>query len=219
MNTRKLVLITAVFALVFAGAAVAAGSTKTKLFKWVDKDGVVHYGSSVPPEYSSQQSEQINAQGEVVKVQEAQKTPEQIAAEARNQQQVKQNAESAAAQKAHDKVLQDTYTSVEDIERDRDSKVSAIDAQINVLNGSITASQNTLADFQGRANELTSKNKPVPEDLQKHIDGAKQQLVANQQQLLLQEQRKQQMEDQFVKDIARYKELTGQIPAPAATTH
>ena len=221
MNTRKLALLVAAVSLVFAAAAVAGGSSnvKTKMYRWVDKDGVVHYGSSVPPEYAAQQSEQIDSEGNVVKVQQAQKTPEQVAAAQKAQQQALQDAEAAKAQKAKDKVLLDTYTSVEDIQRDRDSKLSAIDAQVNVLNGSISASQTTLAEFQGRANELTSKDKPVPPDLQKHIDGAKQQLIANQQQLLLQQQYKQQMEDQFVKDIARYKELTGETPAPAAASH
>ena len=218
MNTRKLASLAAIVALAFAVAAAAAPA-KTKLYKWVDKNGVTQYGSSIPPEYASQASQQLNAQGQVVSSQTAQKTPEQLAAEAQAAQQAQQQAQADAVVKAHDKVLLDTYTSVADMERDRDSKVSAIDAQINVLNGSISSSQTTLADFQGRATELASKNKPVPPDLEKHIDAAKQQLIANQQQLLLQQQHKQDMEQQFVKDIARYKALTGQTPAPAAATH
>jgi len=207
MNTRKLILLVTALLLVF-GTAYAGTTAKTKLYKWVDKNGVTQYGSSIPPEYASQQSEQLNAQGQVVKTQEAQKTPEQVAAEAKAQQQAQQQAKAAAAQQTRDKVLLDTYTSVPDIERDRDSKLSAIDAQINVLNGSITSAQKTLADFQSRASELTSKDKPITPDLQKHIDAAKQRLIENQQQLLQQEQYKQQMSDQFKADIERYKELT-----------
>ena len=209
MNTRKLSLLAATLLLAFG---VAHADSKTKLYKWVDKNGVTQYGSSIPPEYASQQSEQLNAQGQVVKTQEAQKTPEQLAADAKAQQLAQQQAQAVAAKQAHDKVLLDTYTSVADMERDRDSKLSAIDAQINVLNGSISASQNTLADFQGRANELTGKNKPVPPDLQKHIDNAKQQLILNQQELLKQQEYKQQMSDQFKADIERYKELTSPQP-------
>jgi hypothetical protein len=215
MRARKYVLLFAALLLAVAGLA-HADSSKVKVYKWVDKDGVTHFGSSIPPEYASQQSEQLNAQGQVVSTQSAQKTPAQLAAEAQAQQQAQQQAAAQAVVQAHDKVLLDTYTSVADIERDRDSKLSAIDAQITVLNGSIGAAQNTLADFQGRASELTQKNKPVSPDLQKHIDAAKQQLILNQQQLLTQQQYKQQMTDQFVSDIARYKQLTG---APAAATH
>jgi len=209
---RKQIVLFAALMLIAAGAMAAP----TKVYKWVDKDGVVHFGSSVPPEYASQQTEQLNAQGQVIKTQAAQKTPEQLAADAKAQQQAKQQAQAQADAARRDKVLLDTYTSVADIERDRDSKLSAIDAQINVLNGSITAAQNTFAEFQGRASELTQKNKPVPPDLQKHIDAAKQQLIANQQQLLTQQQYRQQMSDLFAADISRYTELTA---APAAATH
>ncbi len=207
----KLLLLSAL--LLVTGTALAGGpAAKTKLFKWVDKDGVTHYGSSIPPEYASQASEQLNAQGAVVKTTEAQKTPEQLAAEAKAKQQEEQQAQAVAAQKARDKVLLDTYTSVADIERDRDSKLSAIDAQINVLNGSISNVQNNLAEYQSRAQELADKNKPVPADLQKNIDNSRQQLLLNQQQLLQQQQYKQQMAEQFKADIARYQELTAPPP-------
>ncbi|HSN17669.1 MAG TPA: DUF4124 domain-containing protein [Gammaproteobacteria bacterium] len=219
MKKRNFALLVAAIGLVVVGAAYAGGNSKVKMYKWVDKDGVTHYGSSVPPEYASQQSEQLNAQGQVVKTQAAQKTPEQLAAEAKAQQEAQQQAAAVAAAKAHDRVLLDTYTSVPDMERDRDSKLSAIDAQINVLNGSISGVENALADFQGRAKELTARGKPTPPSLQKQIDDSNQQLIENQQQLLQQEQYKKQMQDQFVKDIARYKVLTHQVPeaATAAT--
>jgi chromosome segregation ATPase len=209
---RTQIVLFAALMLLAAGTLAAT----TKVYKWVDKDGVVHFGSSIPPEYASQQTEQLNAQGQVIKTQAAQKTPEQLAAEAQAKQQAQQQAQTKADAAKRDKVLLDTYTSIADIERDRDSKLSAIDAQINVLNGSITSAQNTLAEFQGRAAELTEKNKPVAPDLQKHIDAARQQLILNQQQLLTQQQYRQQMSDQFAGDISRYKELTA---APPAATH
>jgi chromosome segregation ATPase len=214
MKTRNLLLLSAAVLLILSAGAYAG--SKTKLYKWVDKNGVTQYGSSIPPEYASQQSEVLNAQGQVIKTQAAQKTPEQLAAESQAQQQVKQQSQAQADAAKRDKVLLDTYTSVGDIERDRDSKLSAFDAQITVLNGSITSAQNTLAEFQGRASELTQKDKPVPPDLQKHIDAARQQLILNQQQLLTQQQERQQLSDKFVADIVRFKQLTA---APAETTH
>jgi len=218
MNVRKLTLLAAALLLAFGGAALA-DTGKTKLYKWVDKDGVIHYGSSIPPEYASQASEQLNSQGEVIGTTAAQKTPEQLAAEAKAEQLAQQQADAQRTQAARDRVLLDTYTSVADIERDRESKLSAIDAQINVLNGSIAGVQNSVAEYQSRANELNSKGKPVPPDLQRHINESQQQLVTNQQQLLQQQQHKQQVAQQFVDDIARYKQLTGLTPAPGSSTH
>ena len=213
MKSRSLILLAV--ALLMTGSLAHADNTQ-KLFKWVDKQGVTHYGSTIPPEYAAQQSEQIDSHGNVVKTTEAQKTPAQLAAEQAAQQQAAQKAQADAAKQAHDKVLLDTYTSTKDMERDRDSKLSAIDAQINVFNGTITGLQTTLADLQDRSNELVSKNKPVPPSLDKQIAGAKAQLITNQQQLLLQQQHKQEVATEYANDIARYNELTA---PPASTTH
>jgi hypothetical protein len=216
MKSRTLLLL-AVAALFLAAEptlVLADTTTKVKMYKWVDKDGVTHYGSSIPPEYAAQASQGLNSQGQVVESTSAQKTPAQIAAEQAAQQQATQKAQADALQQEHDKVLLDTYTSVGDMERDRDSKLSAIDAQINVFNGTITGLQSTLADLQDRSSELTSKGKDVPPKLQKQIDDTKTQLIANQQQLLGQEQHKQQVATQYADDIARYKELTAKPATP-----
>ena len=209
MKARSLLFLVALLASVAAHA-------DNKLYKWVDKQGVTHYGSSIPPEYAAQQSEQLDSHGNVVKVQEAEKTPEQLAAEQKARQAVEAQAQAVAAAKAHDQVLLDTYTSTADMERDRDSKLAAIDAQINVFNRTIGGLQTTLADLQGRSNELASKNKPVTPQLQKQIDDAKNQLIANQQGLLAEQKHKQDVAAQFTTDIARFKQLTA---APASATH
>src|SRR6267142_3442797 len=116
MKLRNCIFLFAATTLLTVGStAYAAG----KLYKWVDDKGVVHYGSVIPPEYAKQQSQQLNTQGVVVETQQAQKTPEQLAAEAKLQAQQEQAADAAAAKAAHDKVLLDTYTSLGDMERDR----------------------------------------------------------------------------------------------------
>ncbi len=214
MKSRKFVFF--IFIALLSVSALAFAGTGPKLYKWVDKDGITHYGSTIPPEYASQQTEQIDAQGNVVKVQAAEKTPEQLAAEQKAQQQATQQAQVDAAQQAHDKVLLDTYTSTAGMNRDRDSKLSSIDAQVNVFIGTITGLQTTLADLQDRSNELASKNQPVTPKLQKQIDDTKAQLITNQQQLLKEQQNKQEVSAQFTNDIARFKQLTA---APPAATH
>ena len=210
MKARKPILSIAIVLLTVCGYALA--DSGTKMYRWVDKDGVVHYGSVIPPEYAQQQSQTLNAQGQVVQTQQAEKTPAQLAAEAKAKQEADQKAAAEAAQKARDKVLLDTYASPTDITRDRDSKLAAIDTQINVLSGTINSLQATLAEYQGRAADLTKSNKPVSANLQKQIDTTREQLVQNQQSLLQQQQHKKQVSDQFAADIARYQQLTAPQP-------
>ena len=72
-----------------AGAAPAGGR---KMFKWVDEQGVTHDGDHIPPEYATQEQHVVNSQGIETERIEAQKTPDQMAAE--------ENKKFDAAQKA-----------------------------------------------------------------------------------------------------------------------
>ena len=57
-------LLPALLVALCAGLAHAqSGKDKTKLYRWVDKDGQVHYGDSVPPEYAEQDRDILNRQG------------------------------------------------------------------------------------------------------------------------------------------------------------
>src|SRR5574337_94410 len=59
MHTRIVaLLLSAALTATLAGGVLAQQQNGPKLYKWVDKNGVTHYGSSVPPEYANQQAAQ-----------------------------------------------------------------------------------------------------------------------------------------------------------------
>lgn len=217
MRNRIIVL---ALTMVLAGISTTAFAGGPKLYKWTDEHGVVHYGSSIPPQYAKQQSEQLNAQGMVVKTIQAQKTPEQLAKEKQEQEaaaaKARQEAEQAAAQRAHDQMLLDTYVSVSDMDRDRDSRISAIDSQINVTNASISGLQSSLADYQSQADGYTKRGKPVPDALQQKLDDTQEQLAVNQKLLLQQQQKKQAVRAEFKADEARFRQLKAEEAQDAA---
>ena len=45
------------------------------VYKWVDAQGVTHYGDQVPPEYAAQEQQIINAQGVVISRREPKRPP------------------------------------------------------------------------------------------------------------------------------------------------
>src|SRR5579864_1455824 len=117
-----------------APAAGAAGPTSSSpsnngrvLYKWVDKDGVTHYGDHVPPEYATQEQHILNSQGYEIKHLDAQKSAEQSAAE-------EQKRLDAEQRQLRDKNLLSTYASVQEIERLRDQRLTLIADQIKVTN-------------------------------------------------------------------------------------
>src|ERR1700739_300549 len=72
---------------VSAVCAVAGQPQSSKqgiAYRWVDEHGVVHYGDHIPPQYAAQDRAVLNAQGVEVRHLDAQKSPEQGAADARD---------------------------------------------------------------------------------------------------------------------------------------
>ena len=88
-------------------------------YRWVDDQGVVHYGDHVPPQYAQKEHTELNAQGVELKRLDAEKTPEETAAASRHQGEI-------LRQKQHDSFLLTTYTSVHDIEALRDERVQQL---------------------------------------------------------------------------------------------
>jgi hypothetical protein len=60
---------------VAANPALADSRHGRKVYKWVDEQGLTHYGDHIPPEYAAQEQHVINGQGIEVERLEAQKTP------------------------------------------------------------------------------------------------------------------------------------------------
>jgi len=86
-NTACVLCVVLTASLAFTAGAGATGRT---LYKWVDEQGVTHYGDRIPPEYAAQEQHVINSQGVEINRLEAQKTAEQMAAEDQKKQDAEQ---------------------------------------------------------------------------------------------------------------------------------
>lgn len=193
-------------AILLLSSAAFAGKGRT-LYKWVDADGVIHYGDRIPPEYASQEQQIINAQGVEIRRLEAQKTPEQQAAEDQKKQEL-------ADRQLRDKNLVTTYASVAEIERLRDQRLTLVSDQIKVTT-------QFLDTLNGRMKKLRAQSmhfKPYSTDpnAQPMPDQTADDLVRLGNDIHTQEQNLQQkrgevvtMTKQFASDIERFKELRG----------
>ncbi len=187
-------------------AADASSSGGAKVYRWVDDKGVVHYGDSVPPEYSQSERSVLNKQGVEVGHVEGGKNPQQLADQAR--------AANAAQQRAqHDQFLLATYLSAHDIEQLRDERLSLMDAQIkaaslyiDTLTTRLTALQDRAMRFKPYSSEPNARRMPddLAEELVHTLNESRTQHVA------LEAKRHEEVEAraQFDDDIQRYRELT-----------
>ena len=149
-NLRKELLIAVgVTALILGGGTASA----QKLYKWVDENGNVHYGDTVPPQYAEQDRDILNKHGVIVGQEEGLKTEEERAEEARLA--AIEAAARAKKEKAarRDQVLLTTYLSVEEIEMLRDRRVDLLEASIKVTEQYLNNLRKRLLKLQSEAGD------------------------------------------------------------------
>jgi hypothetical protein len=174
-------------------------------YKWVDENGVTHFGDRIPAQYAKKESTVLNKQGVEVARNEAQKSPEQIAQETREQ-------EAIVRQKQHDSFLLTTYTSVKDIEGLRDERLAQISGQrraaeayVEGLQGRLSALQSRALNFKPYNDKPTARRMPddLAEDLMRTLNEVRSQKTA----LAAKDSEESALRSQFQADIDRYREL------------
>jgi hypothetical protein len=200
-------MVAAAISCLLASAALSAAESKgTRSYKWVDKNGVTHYGDMVPPEYAAQGRSELNGQGVEVKQFPRQLSPEESAV-------AQQRATDDARRKQHDSFLLTTYTRVSDIEQLRDERVALIDGQMDIARGSIDVNAQRLADLQRRLAvfkpySANANARRIPDQLADEVVRTLKERDSLRDVLKSREQEKTDLRTQFDADIARYRELT-----------
>jgi hypothetical protein len=193
-----------------AGAAAPSkGSSPTNngrvLYKWVDKDGVTHYGDHVPPEYASQEQHILNSQGYEIKHLDAQKSADQAAAE-------EQKKLDADQRLLRDKNLLSTYASVQEIERLRDQRLTLIADQIKVTNQFLETLNGRMKKMRAdsmrfRPYNADPKAPSMPDQMAEDLVRLASDMRTQEQNLKQKHGEEAAMSIQFESDIDRFKEL------------
>jgi uncharacterized protein DUF4124 len=177
------------------------------VYKWVDAQGVTHYGDHIPPEYAGQEQHLMNSRGVEIGHQDAQKTPEELAAE-------EQRRVDAEQSQARDRNLLGAYASVQEIERLRDQRLQLVTDQIKVtsqyldsLNGKLKALRASSMHF--KPYNTDPKAPPMPDQIAEDLVHVGNDIRTQEQNLRQKRTESETMSRQFDSDIARFKELKG----------
>lgn len=185
--------------------AQKAGGSGKQTYKWVDDKGVIHYGDSVPAQYSQREQRVLNSQGVEVQQLQAEMSPEKAAEYAARQKEESQR-------KQHDMFLISTYPSVKEIENVRD-------VRLDQINGQISAAQAYIASLTTRVNGLKDRamlfvpynTKPgarrMPDDLAEEMVRALSELRTQNSALTAKRTEHDNVVRQFDGDIKRFREL------------
>jgi hypothetical protein len=174
-------------------------------YKWVDEQGVVHYGDHIPPQYAQQDREVLNSQGVPVSHIQAALTPAQAAVEARKKAEV-------FKQRQHDSFLVSTYTSVKDIEALRDVRLDQLRGQRAAAEQYVESLRSRLGSLQTRAvaYQPYSSNadaRRMPDDLAENLVRTLNEVRVQDAALAAKSEEEKTLRAQFDADIQRYREL------------
>jgi hypothetical protein len=184
-------------------ASHSTGSKGGIAYRWVDEQGVVHYGDNIPPQYAQQDRAVLNRDGLEVGHLEAAKSPEQAAAEA-------QTKADALKQRQHDSFLVSTYTSVKDIEALRDVRLDQLQGQRAAAEQYVESLRSRLGTLQVRAvafQPYSPNARRMPDDLAENLVRTLNEVRLQSAALAAKGEEEKTLRDQFDADIKRYREL------------
>ena len=186
---------------------ILASNANARMKCWTNSDGIKECGDKVPPEYTQQGYQELGKGGIVREEKGRVKTKEELQkekiaadAETRKQKEIK-------SKKAQDKMLLETYASIDEIKIAQKQKIEAIESTIKVVKKRIIKLQYSLDD------ELDENS------IDKQIDGKeekignaellKKQISENKSYIKNRIDEKEKIKEIYSKYIARFKELKG----------
>jgi hypothetical protein len=201
MHKSKLLIV------LIAGIAFSLPAT-AKMYKWVDDQGVTHYGETIPPEYANKDRTELNKTGRAIKKDEV-LSPEERLAKKEAEAKKRAEAEAILESKRRDKALVNTYSSPAEIDLARSRNLQQIDARVSGVGAQAKIVSDRLLGLQKEADGYKQAGKKLPASLQEDLTETQTRLTKLQQDLDKAKAEKSAMEARYDADKARYKDLTG----------
>jgi hypothetical protein len=212
--TFSRITLLAIAALSLPVICVAQPKQPGKLYSWVDENGVTHYGDSIPPQYANRDRSVLNSQGVRVGFEQGEITEEERAAAAEAAARAEADRLAKAEVARRDRMLLETYLSVEEIEDLRNRRLELLESQIKVTELYLANLRKRLVGLQTEASNYkpytARENAPqIPENLATDISRTTASINLYEQTLSRTRADQQAVRAAFDNDIARFRELKG----------
>jgi hypothetical protein len=217
---RKTLILAVLATLLVAATAVAQKKDGPKLYRWVDKQGKVHFDQALPPEAVEQARTEFNTEtGRTLRNVDRALTDEERAAEAAAAKAAALAQMEANEQKRQEDIMMASYETEIDLRRAYGERIGLLQVTIESTDVSIKSLRENLAEILAQASDTELSGRRVLEDRaqtirEMHAEKSKQQA--------LQARRRSELaalNAEFARMLGRYRELrsAATTTAPAAT--
>jgi hypothetical protein len=185
-----------------------------RLYKWTDRNGVVHYGDKIPPEYADLDRNVLNDQGVRVGFEEGEVTEAERAVIEQREAALEAERHAKVEIARRDRMLLETYLTVADIEDLRDRRLELLESQIKVTELYLGNLRKRLVGLQTEAERFkpytTRADAPqIPEDLALDISRTTASILLYEQTLARTRSDQEALRTSFDNDISRFREIKG----------
>lgn len=192
---------------VSAGQAPAAAKA-TKIYKWTDEHGVMHYGTSIPPQYVDKAATELNRSGVAVKRIDASPSLDERKLSEQRAQDLKEEQKRISEQQRRDNALLSTYTSVREIEDARERNLAVPKQAILSVQPRLQRAQERLSQLDAQVGKIKASGKAPADSLVEDRDRQAAEVQAIKAEIERHNEKIEQIKKRFEVDKQRYVELT-----------
>jgi hypothetical protein len=215
---RNPICLAIVVALLAAG--IASAQTKTegpKLYRWVDKQGKIHYDQALPPEAVNEARKEFSAKtGSATGSVDRALTDEERAAQAAAEQAAIDAAAAANEQKRQEDIMMASYETEAEMRRAYGERVTLLEMTIESTDISIKSLRENLATMLAQASDTELENRKVLDDRAKMIRELHAEKIKQESLQVTRRTDLAALNAEFARMLTRYRELRGANAAPTS---
>jgi len=186
---------------------ILANHVSARMKCWTNSEGIKECGDKIPPEYIQQGYQELSKGGIVLEEKERIRTKEELEKAKKEAAITARKEEEEENKRKQDKMLLETFTSIEEIETTRNQKIEAVESTIKITQKRIIKLQYLLDDELNKNSldkQIDGEEKKFnnAESLKKQILGNKK-FIKNK----IDEQRK--IKKTYMEYISNFKKLKG----------
>lgn len=213
---RRSLFLATLFALLAAGVAAAQTKDKgPKLYRWVDKEGKVHFDQALPPEAVNQARREFDTKtGATIGSVDRALTPEEREQQAAAEKAAIEAAAAANEQKRREEIMMASYETEAELRRAYGERITLLEMTIESTDISIKNLRENLATMLAQASDTELENRRV---LDARATAIRELHAEQRKQEALQVSRRTNLaalNAEFARMLTRYRELRGTGIAP-----
>ena len=192
-------------ALLFAALLLAPAANAEKVYRWIDENGEVHFGATLPPEYADKPHQILNQAGIVIERIDdplAKPEPEKKAAKG-----LKPLFSESEVRFRTDRLLVLRYQSEQDILDAMELEVAQLGYDTRIINQTSESVMNSLSNQVSKVADRQRAGLAVEPEMEKGINVLRQRLKNGQKSLAALVVREEKIRESFKGELERYRFL------------